>query len=332
MAKTNNTSAKAAEQIRAQDTKNQLQLQSKRKEMQGMLEHYKDDFARILPSQYPAERLIGAAMSCMTRNPDLLECTPSSIISALLTCGSLGLLPDGVLGECYLEAERGPSSGIMYCSFMIGYKGLIALGNRSGQVQTIQAKAVYAANEEGGDLLEYEHGLTDIFRHKASGTYDTPDRVTHFWVKVVLMNGGILWDVWTRRQVEAVRDDSKQYKAAAKKEDTYWHKYFISMGCKTLLKNILKTVTLSPDLGRAIALDDMANAGVKQNTEFDYVDSLQSKEFQDAVYQDVTLHEVAIKEEAREQQRIKATGKGAQAVTATQDLINTKAKKSNAKK
>jgi recombination protein RecT len=314
---------RAAAALREADQKNQLLIQAKRKGMQELLNKYRDEFAAILPDKFPVDRLISAAMACMARDPELLDCTPSSIISSLSTVASLGLLPDGVLGECYLQATQG-QSGVSYCEMIVGYKGLITLATRSGQVQTIQAKEVYRANDENGtgDELEYEHGLRDVFRHRASGIYFKPEDVTHFWVKVVLMNGGILWDVWTRKQVEAIRDETKEYKAATDKSKTFWGRYFVAMACSKLLRAILKTVTLSPDLGRAIALSEMADAGVHQQTEADYIDQFTSPEFQEAVYENMAAQAFDKKLDNQQRAKAKATGKGAEAIAATKKLLS----------
>ena len=53
------------------------------------------------------------------------------------------------------------NKGQVECQFQFGYKGLLELAYRSGQIQTIQAETVYEA-----DVFEYELGLYPKLIHK----------------------------------------------------------------------------------------------------------------------------------------------------------------------
>jgi recombination protein RecT len=79
--------------------------------------------------------------------------------------------------------------------------------------------------------------------------------------------------VMTRAQVEAVRNESKNYKYARNKAETVWAKHFEEMGCKTVLRRLMKYVPLSPEFSRAIALDEAADAGI-QNTSIEFIDQM----------------------------------------------------------
>ena len=46
------------------------------------------------------------------------------------------------------------NKGALECQFQIGYKGLIDLAYRNGQMQTIQTHAVFE-----NDYFDYEYGL-----------------------------------------------------------------------------------------------------------------------------------------------------------------------------
>src|SRR5690606_24967454 len=144
------------------------------KEQQGkvsdLLEMYKGSIAQALPKHITPERMIRVALTAMVKQPDLLFCTSHSLIEAVMTAGQLGLMPDSVLGECYLIPFNNSRKRVKEAQIIIGYRGLCALAMRSGQVKSVQARAVFAANaatEDGeeGDFFDYELGLEERLKY-----------------------------------------------------------------------------------------------------------------------------------------------------------------------
>ena len=74
-----------------------------------------------------------------------------SFIAALMNAAQLGLEPNTPLGQAYLIPYK--NKGILECQFQIGYKGMIDLAYRTGQVQMIQAQIV-----REHDFFEYQYG------------------------------------------------------------------------------------------------------------------------------------------------------------------------------
>lgn len=305
-----------------EERKLQVQAFNKKKEkVSDFINSYKGQIAQALPKILTPDRMIRTALTAMMRNPDLFECTGHSLISCILTSAQLGLLPDNVLGECYLIPFNNNKKNVKECTFIIGYKGLLTLALRSGQVQSISAQAVFAANEPGGDVFDYDLGLEEKLVHKPSGLSD-PAKITHFYAIVRMKGGGHVFDVMTRAQVEAVRNESKNYKFAQKKETTVWGLYFTEMGKKTLLRRLMKYVPLSPEVANVIALDESADAG-KQNISLNFEQDLPE------LTEDITAEVVEETQyndgEHQEQQDADRQSKGEKAVQATLDLIGQKA-------
>lgn len=244
----------------------------KKQRVSDLLDSNRAAIARALPKLVTVDRMIQTALTAMIRTPSLLDCTGHSLISCILTSSQLGLMPDNILGECYLIPFNNTRKGVKECTFIVGYKGLVTLAMRSGQVKSITAQAVYAANQDGGDLFDYDMGLNEKLVHKPSGMIDVL-KITHFYTIVRFINGGYVMQVMTRAQVEAVRNESKNYQYAAKKEETIWGKYFTEMGCKTVVRRAMKYVPLSPEMAKAVALDEAADAG-KQETSIDFMGDL----------------------------------------------------------
>ena len=99
------------------------------------------EIKKALPSVMTPERCTRIALSALNNPPQFPACTPMSFLAALLNAAQLGLEPNTPLGQAYVSPYN--NHGRLECQFQIGYKGLIDLAYRNGQMQTIQAQAVY---------------------------------------------------------------------------------------------------------------------------------------------------------------------------------------------
>lgn len=214
------------------------------------LEKLKPQFAAALPRHLTVDRLLRVAMTAVQNTPKLLECDRKSLFSAVMTCATLGLEPDGVLGQAYLVPFGGK------VQFIPGYKGLITLARNSGDVMSIMAQAVYEH-----DQFEYEFGLVEKLTHKPSQESDRGE-ITHFYAVANFKDGGKHWDVMTRAEVEKIRDGSQGYKSAqkfGKGAESPWVKNFDEMGKKTAIRRIAKYLPMS--VQKAAALSDAYESG-----------------------------------------------------------------------
>lgn len=296
-------------------------LNQGRKRVNDLMMLHRDQIVTALPSFIKPERAMGIVLTAMTRNPDLLNCTQVSIISAALTCFSIGLMPDGILGEAFLVPFKNNSKNTLECQVIIGYKGLTNLAMRSGLVSSVRPFAVYAANEEGGDFFDYDMGLNEKLEHKRSGL-DDPDRITHFYAIVRYLNGGHTFHVMTRAEVEKVRNESPNYKHAKNIKNTFWFKHFAKMGMKTCLRELLRHVPLSSELSQAIALDELNDAGVKQNNALTFLGDLKV-DAEDVAHEVLEDHKAA-KEEILDNKKEQTKQKSAAVTDSTIQAINKK--------
>jgi len=291
-----------------QNMSSQVQVYKDRySSVSNLLKTYEPAIKNALPKFLTPDRMIRVALTAMSKNPTLLECTPHSLIGCVLTSAQLGLLPDEVLGEAYLIPFRNRSKGIVECTFIVGYRGLCQLAMRSGQVKSVQARAVYAANKEGGDFFEYEFGLNEKLQHIPSGLRD-PKHITHFYAIVKFNNGGHVFHVATRAEVESIRDESQSYKWAKNKSDTIWGKFFEEMGSKTVLRKLMKFVPLSPEINRAIGLDERADVGVSQMLGTELLNAgSETKTTEDAIAEIIQLNSEAQLENEQLAQEMRGT-------------------------
>lgn len=195
-----------------------------------------------LPSVMTPERFSRITLSALSANPKLKECTPNSFLAAMMTAAQLGLEPNTPLGQAYLIPYQ--NRGNMECQFQLGYKGLIDLAYRSGQVSIIQAHTV-----RENDEFEYELGIDPKLRHvPAKSNRGAP---IAYYAMFKTKDGGFGFQVMSVQDVqEHARKYSKSYGNGP------WQKNFDEMAKKTVLKKVLKYAPLKSDFVRGIIQDN----------------------------------------------------------------------------
>lgn len=229
-----------------QDIKNQLAQKVAQPPAQGgsfqtQLSHqFKKQFkaiSSIVPKHVTPERLIRIGMNATSRNPKLLECTPESIVGAVVNCGVLGVEPN-LLGHAYIVPFWNNSTKRLEAQFQLGYKGLIDLARRTGEIANVYAHEVYA-----GDKFEYSYGLEKNLVHVPSGEEDE-SLITHFYAVYKLKDGAYDFIVMSRNQVENHRNKFTKSQKDGKVFGP-WKDHFTEMGKKTVLIKLLKTAPIS---------------------------------------------------------------------------------------
>lgn len=219
----------------------------KNKGIKDYLKAYEGEIAKALPSVMTPERFSRIVTTALTQTPLLADCTPASFFGAMLTSAQLGLEPNTPLGQAYLIPFKNNKKGVVECQFQIGYKGLIDLARRSGEIQTIEAHIVYENDE-----FDFELGLETKLRHKPAKS----DRGQMVWVYAMykLTNGGYAFEVMS---VEDVKKHAAKYSIAFKSgKGSPWQSDFEEMAKKTVLKKVLKYAPLKTDYIRGVVDDE----------------------------------------------------------------------------
>lgn len=222
------------------ETKVQKNSEKPNKTIREYIKLYENQIARALPSMITPERFVRMALTAVNKTPKLGECDPNSFIGAMLTSAQLGLEPNTPLGQAYL-IPYGDS-----CQFQIGYKGLLELVHRSGEIKTIEARSVYENDE-----FTIEYGLNHNLVHKPC-LKDKGDFVGVYAVYHT-NNGGSAFEFMSKQEIENHRN---QYSKAYRNKDSAWQTDFESMAKKTIIKRLLKYAPLKAEIARAISLDE----------------------------------------------------------------------------
>lgn len=212
----------------------------------SLIETMKGEMAKALPRFLTAERMARVCLTSLRRNPKLLECDRGSLMGAIMTAAQLGLEPDGVTGMAYLIPYGKDAT------FVPGYRGLLALAWRTGQLQSVTCEVVRKK-----DIWEYEQGIELKLRHVPSEDEDAGDLVRAYCI-LRLKDGGVITAVMNKRQIQAVQKSSRSGGSGP------WFTHTEEMWRKTVLKRGLKLAPLSVDVMEAVALDEQAEIGLPQ--------------------------------------------------------------------
>ena len=250
---------------KAQEQKNVAAQQQK--SIKDLIISMEGQIAKALPSVLTPERFTRMVLTALSTNPTLRECTPASFLGAMMQAAQLGVEPNTPLGQAYLIPYK--NHGTMECQFQLGYKGLLDLAYRSGEVVIIQAHEVYENDE-----FAYEFGLEPKLKHiPATGEKGA---VTHYYAMFKTKSGGYGFHVMGRDEVE---EFAKKYSFAYKKGYTSpWTTNFDEMAKKTVLKACLKYAPIKTEFTRTLSADETIKTSiaadmVSEADETDYIDA-----------------------------------------------------------
>lgn len=237
---------------------NQVAVQNngEKKTMQAYIKSMEGEIAKALPSVMTPERFTRMTLSAISTNPKLASCTPASFLGAMMNAAQLGLEPNTPLGQAYILPYQ--NKGTLEAQFQIGYKGLIDLAYRSGEVELVQAHIVYA-----NDKFEVQLGLEPKLVHVPA------DKDRGEAIKVYAMfktkSGGYGFEVMS---MDAVRLHAEKYSKAYKSGYSPWSTNFEEMAKKTVLKKCLKYAPLKSDFVRQVTQDMSVKTEIDEDMSF----------------------------------------------------------------
>lgn len=212
-------------------------VEKKNKTIFDIIQAGAKQFATALPKHINTDRFVRIAITTIRQNPKLAQCSQESLLGALMVSAQLGLEP-GTLGQCYL---------IPYgreCQFQIGYKGMIELLRRSGQLKDIYAYSVYE-----NDDFEITYGLDRNLIHKPN--LANKGNFLGCYCVAILKDDTRAFEYMTKEEIEAhAKKFSKTFGNGPWKTD------FEAMSHKTVVKKMLKWLPLSVEFLENIEKDD----------------------------------------------------------------------------
>ena len=165
------TQAVAQKQARPVDMlKTMINADSVQQQFRNALGNHKDAFVASLIDLYTGDK-------------QLQTCKPQAVIAEALRAATMNLPLNKALGQAYIivfnnKGENGEK--VPTPSFIIGYKGLMQLAQRTGQYQNINADVVYEGELRKTDKLT---GTIDFGGERQS------DKIVGYFAYFKLLNG-----------------------------------------------------------------------------------------------------------------------------------------------
>jgi recombination protein RecT len=209
----------------------------------------------VLPksSSIVPEKIIRMALLDVSQNEKLAECTPISIVTAVMHAAALGLHVGPFLGEAWLVPFKGR------CQLIPGYRGLLKLAHQGLTVGGVEARLVYADDE-----FETRYGTDPMIIHIPDFEGErTDDKIIATYMVAKMRSGEVQFNVMTRDEVEKRRKSSR----AGQSEDGPWMKWYPEQVLKTAVRTGVKMLPASADseayerLNAAVELDNRFDTG-----------------------------------------------------------------------
>ena len=176
------------------------EMQQKDTSLKGLIKAMEPEIKKALPSVITPERFTRMVFTALSSTPKLQQCTPQSFLGAMMQAAQLGLEPNTPVGQAYLI----PYGNV--CQFQLGYKGLLDLAYRSGEIKDIQAHEVHENDE-----FEYELGLEPKLKHIPAMSNRGP--VTMYYAVWHTKTGGYGFEVMSKDDVlEFAQKKSKSFR------------------------------------------------------------------------------------------------------------------------
>lgn len=194
--------------------------------LRDLIIRMKDQFALALPKHMTPDRFTRVVLTTINKTPKLSECTRESLLACLMDCSALGIEPDNRMAYLIPYGNQ--------CTLVIGYKALVALARRSGEISDIHADVVCA-----NDQFEYSFGSEGKLIHKPK-LGDRGDVVAAYSF-AKLKDGSCSYEVMDLEEISAIKNRSKASKSGP------WVTDFNEMAKKTVFRRHSKWLPVSSE-------------------------------------------------------------------------------------
>jgi len=183
-----------------------------------------------LPVHVTAAQIQRVVLTEVSKNPSILRCTQTSVLTSVMEACQLGLVPNSTQGLAYLVPYG------TRCQLIPGFRGLIKLALQSGKVSKIWAKVVHEK-----DHLEYEEGLIPKLKHTPYLGGDPGMFVGAYAIAKMINDPDPQFEYMGKTAIDTIRRKS----ASGGKGP--WADNYEEMAKKTVIRNLTKRLPLESD-------------------------------------------------------------------------------------
>lgn len=220
--------------------------------VRSLLMSMKGEINNALPQYLPVDKFIRTSLTAINSNPKLLQCSPQSLLAAIMNSAQLGLEFNTPLGEAYLIPYGNQ------VQFQIGYQGLLKLAHNTGQFKRITAKEVHE-----NDDFDINYGTGEI--HHSPVIRGESGVVIGYYAVYETKEGGRDSFYMSKEDAEAY---GKKFSKSYYKKDGPWQQNPDAMAKKSCIIQVLKYAPKAidkPELGQAMAFDNQVFKSSKKD-------------------------------------------------------------------
>lgn len=221
----------------------------------SQLDESAQSLIELLPDEAAARRFRQVVVQALMKNPDLLDCTPSSVVRSVFEAAAMGLEPTGAYGGAHLVPYN-VKVGDRYekqAQLIPDYRGVIQMvtrpdrNGRPSDVLSIEARVV-----KEDDEFTYEEGSDAWVKHVPSLAPDRSTKVTtHVYAIARLRaSGNPMHDVMDRAAVERIQKRGKE------RGFSPWSSDWDEMAKKTVIKRLSKVLPVRPEVRSILLRED----------------------------------------------------------------------------
>ena len=223
-------------------------------DVQTIISRMGPQISQALPKHITAERIIQAATTYVSSNPDIAKCTAHSILGAIMQTSIWGLEPHPGMGHVYFVpynrniGTRESPQWVKEVQLQFGYKGYIKLARNSGEIKMLFAEVV-----REGDDFEFELGLYPKLSHTPNQLNNDDASITHTYAVAHYHSGGYNFVVLNRGQIESLRRRNPSQKKGI---GGPWLTDYSAMCCAKGIKQLARYLPLSTEMQQAVLADE----------------------------------------------------------------------------
>ncbi|MES2210937.1 MAG: recombinase RecT [Chloroflexota bacterium] len=219
----------------------------------ALLDQRATSLVELLPDAQAAARFRRVVIQALAKNPDLLECTPESVVLSVFEAAQQGLEPTGAAGGAHLvpyKVNVGTRQSPRYekrAQLIPDYRGVIRLVTKPpSDVVSLEARVV-----KEGDDFSYELGTEAAVHHIPNLLPGRSEKATtHVYAIARLKNGSSIPDVEDRAGIERIQ---KRGRGSA---FSPWATDWDEMAKKTIIKRIAKVLPVRPEIRSILVRED----------------------------------------------------------------------------
>lgn len=172
---------------------------------------------------------------------NLSRCSPASLVFAMVQASALGL--ELGTGDAYVIPYK------QQATLSIGYRGMIKLGKRSGEITHIKAEVVY----DGEEFRVWSDERGEHLQHVPTFPRSSEDIVAVYCC-IVCHDGFRDYEYMDAGEIDAVKAASESKMGG--RTSPAWRQWYGEMAKKAVIRRALKRYTLAPEVERVFEHED----------------------------------------------------------------------------